>query len=78
MKKTAGILLVLVLLFFCQYARTENGYRLWLRYDVISDSQLLNEYNKKITGYSVQGESPVIVAAAKVLQSGLNETEGLY
>jgi len=45
---------------------------LWLRYDLISDNQVLDEYNKTITGFMIQGESPTFSAASEELQSGLN------
>jgi alpha-glucuronidase len=55
----------------------EDGYRLWLRYDKITDSQLLAEYNKNITGWIVEGSSPVLNVTAKELQSGLNGLLGV-
>jgi alpha-glucuronidase len=63
--------LAIILLIF-QVVRGEDGYRLWLRYDKISDPQLLAEYNKNITGWMVEGNSPALTAAAKELQAGLN------
>jgi alpha-glucuronidase len=50
----------------------EDGYRLWLRYDKISDSRLLNEYKGSITGWVIEGRSPTLLAAGKELQTGLN------
>jgi alpha-glucuronidase len=50
----------------------EDGYSLWLRYDKISNSQLLSEYRKSISGWIIEGESPALLAAGKELQMGLN------
>ncbi len=50
----------------------ENGYRLWLRYDKISDNLLLGQYKNLITGWIIEGRSPVLLAAGKELQMGLN------
>jgi alpha-glucuronidase len=50
----------------------ENGYRLWLQYDIISDDKLLTEYRKSITGWIIEGESPVLLASGNELQLGLN------
>ena len=50
----------------------EDGYRLWLRYDKISDNLLLGQYKNFITGWIIEGQSPVLLAAGKELQMGLN------
>ena len=50
----------------------EDGYRLWLRYDKISDLQLLNEYRSSIKGWIIEGNSPTLKAAGRELQIGLN------
>lgn len=63
-------LTILLLLF--PVITAEDGYRLWLRYDKIQDPQLLAEYSKNITGWMVEGNSPVLNVTAKELQAGLN------
>ena len=50
----------------------EDGYRLWLRYDPVSDPLVLAGYSSAITGYMMAGNSPTIQAATKELQLGLN------
>lgn len=50
----------------------ENGYRLWLRYDKISDSKLLDSYNSFLTGIVMTGNSETIKAAHEELLGGLN------
>lgn len=49
----------------------ETGYRLWLRYDKISDPALLQNYKSSITGYVFQGNSPTITAARNELKKAL-------
>ena len=71
MKKNYFFLL-LILFLVNQTIRSEDGYRLWLRYDKISDSQLLNNYKKSVTGLIIEGQSPTLSAAGKELQMGLN------
>jgi alpha-glucuronidase len=58
----------------CQSNHAEDGYRLWLRYDQISDTQRLNEYRELIKDWVIEGESPTINAARDELKMGL---EGL-
>ncbi len=48
-----------------------SGYRLWLKYDLISNAHLLKEYRESIEGMIVQGSSPTILAAKSELQMGL-------
>lgn len=52
-------------------AHTETGYRLWLRYDKISDPALLRNYKSSITGYVFQGNSPTMTAAKNELKIAL-------
>jgi alpha-glucuronidase len=49
----------------------EDGYRLWLRYDQVNDPATLKQYNKHISGYLAEGESPVLKASSKELKTGL-------
>lgn len=50
----------------------EDGYRLWLRYDKISNSQLLKEYRQSIKGFLIEGKSATLDAAKEELHLGLN------
>jgi alpha-glucuronidase len=52
----------------------EDGYRLWLRYDPITDSSLVRTYRLKLSSAHVFGQSPTLDAAGKELMQGL---EGL-
>ena len=53
------------------FVHADDGYRLWLKYDVISDVRLLKEYKNLIHASMVNGESATIQAARNELQNGL-------
>ncbi|MCW3110923.1 MAG: Alpha-glucuronidase, partial [Segetibacter sp.] len=55
-------------------ANAEDGYRLWLRYNLIDNQQLLNSYRNTITSINLPGNSATLVAAKDELLGGL---EGL-
>src|SRR5688572_17291517 len=55
-------------------AFAEDGYRLWLRYDLVKDAARLTSYRQLIKGWSIDGKSPTLDAAGKELSRGL---EGL-
>lgn len=52
----------------------EDGYRLWLRYNLINNHQLLVNYRNNITSVHFPGNTPTLAAARDELQMGL---EGL-
>ncbi len=52
--KSFSVALLIFILTGITYSGTNNGYRLWLKYDLISDSALLNEYKNQIHGCIVQ------------------------
>lgn len=66
------IYIIAFLLYAFNPAYAEDGYRLWLRYDRISDPVLLEKYNKNATGLIFEGGSPVLKAASKELKDGLH------
>ncbi len=67
------IILALIALFSAATpAAPESGYRLWLRYDRISDPATLTLYRKNITGFVIPGESPLIKSARQELSTGLS------
>src|SRR3989304_2686827 len=53
-------------------ANADDGYRLWLKYDLISDAHLQKEYRRLIHASMIKGESATIQAARKELENGLN------
>ncbi|MDX2245771.1 MAG: alpha-glucuronidase family glycosyl hydrolase [Bacteroidia bacterium] len=70
MKKYSLLLLAFFLI--TGIVRAEDGYRLWLRYDQVSDEKILANYRKTITGWMCEEDSPVLNAARGELQKGLN------
>ncbi|MBL7744483.1 MAG: alpha-glucuronidase [Chitinophagaceae bacterium] len=49
----------------------EDGYRLWLRYDLLSDKTVLNKYRTGITAIVTSGNSATAAIAKEELQNGL-------
>lgn len=50
----------------------DDGYRLWLKYDQVSNPQALKSYQKSIKGWMIAGESPTLTATRTELETGLN------
>lgn len=63
--------LLLTTFFLSNIIWAEDGYRLWLRYDKISDSKLLAEYQELVKGVMVAGNSPVLEIVKEELELGL-------
>ena len=74
MKSLYSIIFTALIAVSFQVAKAEDGYRLWLRYDLVADPGILKNYNKQIKGWIVEGDSPVIQSAKNELDKGL---EGL-
>ncbi|HKI44589.1 MAG TPA: alpha-glucuronidase family glycosyl hydrolase, partial [Balneolales bacterium] len=53
-------------------AKAGDGYRLWLRYDLIQNPQLLKEYRLEVHEVLIDTTSPTLSAAKKELQRGLD------
>jgi alpha-glucuronidase len=68
-KKILFLVLAFTILFIDLTA--EDGYRLWLRYDRITNTQQLAQYNQLIKGLIIEGESPVLTSARNELQTGI-------
>jgi alpha-glucuronidase len=66
------ILIFSVSLFLTTDLKSEDGYRLWLRYDLISDPQVLDSYRKMVDSWIIEGDSPVLKSSAGELQMGLS------
>ncbi|MBT1702307.1 alpha-glucuronidase family glycosyl hydrolase [Chryseosolibacter indicus] len=69
MLNRVNIIVILFLSFISSYA--EDGYRLWLRYDLIKDQAKLNAYKKTVTGFIIDGNSSTLAIASKELDNGL-------
>jgi alpha-glucuronidase len=66
-----NLLTGLLLLCCLQSAYSEDGYRLWLRYDKIKDEKLLNQYRGHIQNVFLPGSSETIVVLKKELSMAL-------
>jgi alpha-glucuronidase len=72
MKSFTGIVIIALIFSLPRETKAENGYRLWLRYDLIAESEVLNHYRNNISCWIVEGGSPIIISARQELQAGLN------
>ena len=63
--------LLLLCLFYSKTTKAEDGYRLWLRYDLIENQSVRQDYIRQIPSVYVDGESPVLNTAGKELINGL-------
>ncbi|MDX1939742.1 MAG: alpha-glucuronidase family glycosyl hydrolase [Saprospiraceae bacterium] len=72
MKKKAIFFLSLTLLVSSLEIKADDGYRLWLRYDLISNAAQRQAYRQAIQGYLIENESPTLSVAKNELQQGLN------
>jgi alpha-glucuronidase len=73
MKPANRVIFVLVLVLTCNYiTNAEDGYRLWLRYDLVSNPLKLNDYRQQIQGWIIEGNSPTLAAAKHELHIGLD------
>lgn len=73
--KTNAFLIIIGWIFLAGLnCNAENGYRLWLRYDPVSDTQVLKNYRQSIRGFMVTGTSPTMSVIRDELKAGL---EGL-
>jgi len=72
MNKFAYILSFLLLLAAADYARAEDGYRLWLRYDKLQDAAKLKSYQQALKEIIFEGSSPTLAVAQKELSTGLS------
>jgi alpha-glucuronidase len=73
MKKAALILLLLSRL---SATRAEDGYRLWLRYDRLTDTTLLRSYRTQLAALQFNAATPVLSAARLELNTGLRDLLG--
>ncbi|MDP4261462.1 MAG: alpha-glucuronidase family glycosyl hydrolase [Bacteroidota bacterium] len=66
------IVSLFILLMTASRLFAEDGYRLWLRYDKIDNSILLQQYRNNISSVVINGSSPTIIAARQELLAGLD------
>ncbi|WP_080241367.1 alpha-glucuronidase family glycosyl hydrolase [Spirosoma rigui] len=70
------ICLVLALSGFGQTPATDDGYRLWLNYDLIQDAAKRQAYTRSAQFIALPKTSPVLKSAAEELQTGLQSLLG--
>ncbi len=68
---------VIVLFASCSVVYADDGHSLWLRYDLVSNKRLLQEYRGLIKSVDFEGNSPTIRAARKELKRGLDGLLGV-
>ena len=71
-KKLYPVLIFLAIFSYEEVLMAEDGYRLWLRYDKITDQAVIDSYRKSVTGWIIEENSSVLNSAANELQAGLN------
>jgi alpha-glucuronidase len=65
------ISILLILLFPLLQLMAEDGYRLWLRYEPVTDGPLLQQYRAAATGLLFSGNNPTLSAARQEIINGL-------
>lgn len=68
--------LIILLLLWSSELRAEDGYRLWLRYDKVSDPGVLRQYQRSVQGMIIEGNSPTLRIVQKELETGLSAMLG--
>jgi alpha-glucuronidase len=71
------LLSILCLLIVTSSLRADDGYRLWLRYNLIQNDQKLTAYKKSIKGFVAPGNSATHAILKKELQLGINSLLGV-
>jgi alpha-glucuronidase len=64
--------LLLFILIINNFCIADDGYRLWLRYDKITDAQKLGKYDAALSDIIVAGNSATIIAVKEELSIGLS------
>ena len=67
---------LLFLLLFSTFCRADDGYRLWLKYDLIKDAGQRASYARSTQFIVLNSTSPVLKTAAEELQTGLQGLVG--
>ena len=66
-----NIIFILFLIFYSVINYAEDGYRLWMRYDLITDNVVREEYKTNLKGIISDGNSETLELASRELQSGM-------
>lgn len=76
MRRRTVAILILILSIPLTTARADDGYRLWLRYDKITDRPYLKQCTRSFRSIMLTGDSQVLSAAAEELAKGLGGMTG--
>ncbi len=76
--KRLAFTLTLITLLASAPAYAEDGYRLWLRYDLIREQQFLRQYRQATTAIFFPSSGAVLTAARNELAAGLKGLLGIY
>jgi mannonate dehydratase len=68
--RSLQVVLLFLLTFFASPSKADDGYRLWLKYDLIKEDQQRKEYAAAFHSLAGENGSPVSQSAIKELQSG--------
>ncbi len=74
--KMALLVLLTLISFYTVDLKAEDGYRLWLRYDRITEHEFVAQYKGHTTELIIENTDPVITAAREELQAGLTDMLG--
>lgn len=75
--KSISFLPLFILFFLGTSAlKADDGYRLWLRYELIKDQASLKSYRQAVSQLIVEGNSPTLLAARQELEKGLGQLLG--
>jgi alpha-glucuronidase len=58
------------------FGKAEDGYRLWLRYDLIKNQSILLQYREHLSFITIEGSSETLNVAADELQKGISGLTG--
>jgi len=76
MRRRIAAILIFVLSIPLTAARADDGYRLWLRYDQITDRPYLKQCSRSFKSVMITADSKVLRAAGEELVSGLSGMTG--
>lgn len=66
-----SILFLLFAILLSHASKAEDGYRLWLRYDLITDAQQLDVYRQSLQHYIIEEQSPTLEVVEQELKTAL-------
>lgn len=71
-KRFFFVLMIFLIGLGIQKTMAEDGYRLWLRYEQVTDESLLQEYRSSLGEIVIEGESPTLSIVKKEMHRGVS------